>query len=106
MYEWKTCRLYTSIVDWGDGTKEEYDLFINPLSTPAPTHTYAKKGVYYVSISGTAEKIYPALNSLQDTLENWVMALNPTLTDFVESAGNSLSSSLSRWYSRQFSLVL
>ena len=27
-----------------------------------------------------------ALNSLQDTLENWVMALNPTLTDFVEAA--------------------
>lgn len=39
--------------------------------------------------------VAPALNSLQDTLENWVMALNPTLTDFVESAGNSLSSSLS-----------
>lgn len=47
---------FKATVDWGDGTKEEYDLFINPLSTPAPTHTYTEKGVYYVSISGTAEK--------------------------------------------------
>ena len=30
--------------------------------------------------------VAPALNSLQDTLENWVMALNPTLTDFVWKA--------------------
>lgn len=52
---------FKATVDWGDGTKEEYDLFINPLSTPAPTHTYAEKGVYYVSISGTAEKIYSVL---------------------------------------------
>ncbi|WP_130838302.1 sporulation integral membrane protein YtvI [Lachnoclostridium sp. Marseille-P6806] len=49
---------------------------------------YAMPQVYDTAVA-------PALNSLQDTLENWVLALNPTLTDVVESTGNNLSSSLS-----------
>ena len=52
---------FKATVDWGDGTKEEFDMVINPLSTPAPTHNYTAKGVYNVSISGTAEKMYSVL---------------------------------------------
>lgn len=98
---------FKATVDWGDGTKEDYDLVINPLSTPAPTHTYTEKGVYNVSISGTAEKIYSVLgyttemNSYITGVKQWgnlgLTSLedgfysNPNLKYIADNPGNAFT---------------
>ncbi len=42
-----------------------------------------------------ADVVTPALEDLQSMLERWIVTMNPTLKDFIEKAGESLSKSLS-----------
>lgn len=52
------------------------------------------RDLFYALPRVYASAIAPALDNMQQTLEYWVATLNPTLMDFVETAGESLASSL------------
>lgn len=52
------------------------------------------RNLFYALPRVYADVIEPTLGDMQQTLEYWVATLNPTLMDFVETAGESLASSL------------
>jgi len=52
------------------------------------------RNMFYALPRIYATSIEPALNDLQQTIEYWVVSLNPTLKEFIETAGESLTSSL------------
>lgn len=53
------------------------------------------RDLFYTMPRVYADLVAPALDKMQNTLEFWVGSLNPSLKDFIETAGESLMDSLS-----------